>query len=84
VIDANGRVVPNAEFPLQFSIGGNGEIAATGNANPSGMASMQQPQHKTFRGKCLVIVRPKGSGSITLKAIATGLTSAQIVISTKQ
>ena len=84
VIDANGRVVPNAEFPLHFSIGGNGEIAATANADPSGMASMQQSQHKTFRGKCLVIVRPKGkSGSITLKAIATGLAPAQIVISTK-
>ncbi|MEO6733833.1 MAG: glycoside hydrolase family 2 TIM barrel-domain containing protein [Ferruginibacter sp.] len=84
VIDANGRVVPNVELPLHFSINGSGEIAATGNANPSGMASMQQPQHKTFRGKCLVIVRPKGkSGSITLKATATGLAPAQIVISTK-
>jgi beta-galactosidase len=84
VIDANGRIVPNAELPLNFSINGSGEIAATGNANPSGVASMQQPQHKTFRGKCLVIVRPKGkSGTITLKATATGLAPAQIVISTK-
>jgi beta-galactosidase len=83
VIDANGRVVPDAELPLHFIINGNGEIAATGNANPSDMASMQQPQHKTFRGKCLVIVRPMGkSGSITLKATASGLAPAQVVIST--
>ena len=84
VIDAKGRVVPDAELPLHFSIGGNGEIIATGNADPAGMASMQQPQHKTFRGKCLVIVRPKGkSGSIILKAKTAGLAPAQVVISTK-
>ena len=27
---------PNATLPLHFSINGNGEIIATGNANPSG------------------------------------------------
>ena len=31
--------------------------------------SMQQPQHKTFEGKCLIIVQPKSTaGKITLKA----------------
>jgi beta-galactosidase len=83
VIDANGQVVPNAELLMHFSTTGNGEIAATGNANPSGVASMQQPEHKTFRGKCLAIVRPMGeSGTITLKATADGLTPAQVVIQT--
>ena len=84
MIDANGQVVPNAELLLHFSISGNGEIIATGNANPSDVASMQQPQHRTFKGKCLVIVRPKGSaGKIILKAEAEGLKEAQIIISTQ-
>ncbi|MBI3717955.1 MAG: glycoside hydrolase family 2 protein [Sphingobacteriales bacterium] len=84
VVDANGNLVPDAAFLLHFSVSGNGKIIATGNANPSGVESMQQPQHKTFKGKCLAIVQPKGaSGNIILKATGDGLTSAQIVISTK-
>jgi len=84
IIDANGNVVPNAELLLHFSVSGNGKIIATGNANPSGVESMQQPQHKTFNGKCLAIVQPKGNaGKIVLKAEATGLKETQIIINTQ-
>ncbi len=84
VVDANGNVVPYAEVPLNFNIEGNGKIIATGNANPGDMESMQQPQHKTFRGKCLVIVRPDGkSGNVTLKAAGNGLTPGQVVITAR-
>jgi beta-galactosidase len=84
VVDANGNVVPYAELPLKFNIEGNGKIIATGNANPSDMESMQQPQHNTFRGKCLVIIRPDGkSGNVTIKAAGNGLTPGQVVITTR-
>jgi beta-galactosidase len=84
VIDENGRLVPNAVLPLRFSISGNGEIIATGNANPSDAESMQQPQHKTFEGKCLIIIHPKGNaGTIKLKAEAEGLTAGEVVIVSK-
>ena len=84
VVDAKGQLVPDAEMLLHFDTTGNGEIIATGNANPSGVESMQKPQHKTFRGKCLVIVRPTGkSGTILLKATANRLRSAQVIIATR-
>lgn len=84
VVDVQGNVVPYAELPLDFNIEGNGKIIATGNANPGDMESMQQPQHKTFRGKCLVIIRPDGkSGNITLKAAGNGLTPGQVVITAR-
>lgn len=84
IVDANGRLVPGASIPLQFSIAGNGEIAATASANPTDMQSFQRPEHRTFRGKCLVIVRPKGNGGkITLKAKGEGLTEGQIMIEAK-
>jgi beta-galactosidase len=84
VVDADGNVVPYAELPLNFNIEGNGKIIATGNANPSDMESMQHPQHKTFRGKCLVIIRPDGkSGNVTLKAVGNGLTPGQVVINAR-
>jgi beta-galactosidase len=84
VIDANGNLVPDAELLLHFSVSGNGKIIATGNANPAGVESMQQPQHKTFKGKCLVIIQPKGNaGKIVLNAEATGLKETQIIINTQ-
>jgi len=76
--------VPGASIPLQFSIAGNGEIAATASASPNDMQSFQKPEHRTFRGKCLVIVRPKGKvGKIILQAKGGGLAEGQIVIEAK-
>jgi beta-galactosidase len=84
VVDAKGNLVPDAEFLLHFTVNGNGKIIATGNANPSGVESMQQPQHKAFHGKCLAIIQPKGNaGKITLKAEAIGLKETEIIINTQ-
>ncbi|HEU5052324.1 MAG TPA: glycoside hydrolase family 2 TIM barrel-domain containing protein [Hanamia sp.] len=83
VVDEKGNVVPDAIIPLQFSIEGPGKIIATGNANPSDMESFQQPQHKTFRGKALMIVQPKKAGTIRLKATAKGLKSGELVVEAK-
>jgi beta-galactosidase len=45
------------------------------------MQSFQKPEHRTFRGKCLVIVRPKGGvGKVTLKAKSDGLADGQLLI----
>jgi beta-galactosidase len=84
VIDENGHVVPDATIPVQFVITGQGELAGVGNANPADMASFKQPRRKTFRGRCLVILRPRGkAGSISLEASAAGLEKARITITTK-
>lgn len=84
VTDERGQLVPNAELPIQFSISGAGQIAGVGSGNPTDVASFQRPEHKTWRGKCLVIVRPTGkAGSISLQATANGLTAARVVLSTK-
>ena len=81
IVDDKNNVVPNATVPVEFSISGAGELAAVGNANPSEMASFHQPIRNTFRGKCLVILRPKGdAGDITLEAKSRGLQSAKIIV----
>jgi beta-galactosidase len=84
VVDEKGRLVPDVTLPIYFSTIGNGEIMATGNANPADMESFQKPEHKTFQGKCLVIVRPKGNaGKIILRAEAEGLAAGEVVIETR-
>lgn len=84
VLDAKGQLVPDATLPLHFSTSGNGEIIATASACPNCMESFQKPEHKTFEGKCLIIVRPKGNaGKITLKAEGEGLQADEVVIEMK-
>lgn len=81
IVDENNQVVPTANVPIKFSISGEGELAGVGSANPTEMASFQQPVRNTTNGKCLAILRPKGKkGNIVLKASSNGLTAAQIVI----
>jgi beta-galactosidase len=81
IVDANGRLVPDSWVSLQFSIEGNGEIMATASASPNDMQSFQKSEHRTFRGRCLVIVRPKGGvGKTILKAKGDGLADGQEVI----
>jgi beta-galactosidase len=84
LVDVNGIRNPKAENVVQFEIEGAGTIIGVGNANPVSLESYQLPQRKTWQGRCLVIVKSKReAGSITLKASAEGLGSAQSVIAVK-
>jgi beta-galactosidase len=85
VTDKKGNVVPNAIIPVQLITSGPGEIAAAGNANPSDASGFQNPGCNTYRGRGLVIVRPKGpEGKIVLRAKAPGLKPAKITVITKK
>jgi beta-galactosidase len=81
VVDDAGELVPDAVAPVSFSISGAAEIAAAGNANPKDVYSFRQLRLKTFRGRCLAIVRPKGApGTARLRAEAPGLAAANAAI----
>lgn len=84
VVDGKGNRVPNAVIPVRFSINGAGELAATGSSAPNDATSFREPLRKTYEGRCLVILRPKGdAGKITLTAEAEGLKVANIVVRTR-
>jgi beta-galactosidase len=84
IVDAEGNLVANADdVQVSFRISGNGEIAGVGSGSPTDMSSFQQPRKKSWQGKCLAIVRPKGApGKIVLTATAEGLKEAVIEIIT--
>lgn len=83
VADENGNVIPNADIPVNFTISGEGELAAAGNASPNQMTSFRQPKCKLYQGKAIVIIRPSGkAGTITLKAESGGLIPASVVVTT--
>jgi beta-galactosidase len=83
ITDNQGNVIPDATIPVTFTVSGVGEIAGSGNANPTDMESFNNTVCKTYRGKALAILRPledKKSGTITLKGEADGLETGEVVI----
>ena len=75
------RLFRTAEVPVHFTVTGAGELAATGSAAPNDASSFRVPLRKTYQGRCLAILRPKGdAGKITLKAEADGLKAATITV----
>lgn len=83
VLDANGRVVPDANTLIHFSISGDGVLAGVANGDPTSHASEVADQREAFRGLAMVLARANAHpGSITVDAKADGLTPAHIVIST--
>jgi len=84
ITDEAGNLVSDAVLPLQFAVEGAGELAAVENGNPTDMKSFLQPKVNSFKGKCLVILRPTGtSGEIKLKAESAGLESKELHLSAK-
>lgn len=85
IIDADGNVVPNADdITVNFSISGNAEIAGVGSGSPTDLSGFRQPYKKSWQGRCLAIVRPKGGpGIIMLTAKSDGLQQAVAVIVAK-
>ncbi len=84
VTDENGELVPDANLPVQFTISGAGELAGVENGNPSDMKSFRTPKVTSFKGKCLVILRPSGvAGEIKLTAQSEGLEGTELVVVTK-
>ncbi|MDI1248312.1 MAG: DUF4982 domain-containing protein, partial [Lacunisphaera sp.] len=83
IADEKGRLIPNAALPVNFTISGEGELAAAGNARPDQPVSFQKTECLTFRGKALVILRASTkAGTITLKAESEGIEAAVVQIMT--
>ena len=76
VVDKDGNRCPWAENQLLFSATGGAEVVATDNGNQTSMERFTAPQRKAFFGRCMVVVRGKG----TLRAQAIGLPMASVVL----
>jgi beta-galactosidase len=79
--DDAGNPIEDGVAEIQFSVEGQGELAAVGSANPHEMASYHQAHSTTFHGRCLAILKPTGEkGVITLEARGVDLRSGSISI----
>jgi beta-galactosidase len=80
VIDSNGQLVPQNSISVKLILSGNGELAASGNANPKDMASVNRTQINTYNGRAQAIIRPSGSGQVKLIAESQGLKTGELKI----
>jgi beta-galactosidase len=82
VIDEDGRLVPDADNHIEFTLEGPGEIVATDNGDPADFTPFPSNQRKVFNGLALAIVRwkPGQTGTITLHVTSPGLKGASLNI----
>jgi beta-galactosidase len=92
VVDAAGRVAksfsPDSSKKIKFSLAGQGKLIGKGNGDPSNHEhdkpeSTKSGSHSIFNGLArLVVQSTHDAGSITVKAEADGLKSAELTIQT--
>ena len=81
IVDAEGRMHPDADGEVYFTVKGEGSLAAVGSADPQSTERYRGNQRKTYRGRCLTVVKSNGKpGEIHLRAQADGLEGAEIIV----
>ena len=82
IVDAQGRVVPEANQSVKFELTGPGAIIGLNNGDPTCHESEKGNQHTVFHGLAQVMLQSAfdGEGKLTLHATSDGLTSADVVI----
>lgn len=88
VVDRQGRLVPDANNLVRFSLQGDAKIIGVGNGNPSSHEPDKYSgdngwERKLFNGHCQVILQGgKTKGNIKFEAISANLQSGSTVLRT--
>jgi beta-galactosidase len=83
VLDAAGRLCPNADNLVHFDLSGPASLAGVGNGNPISHEDFQTPERKAFHGLCLAIVKAgREPGTVRLGASSAGLKADAVEIQT--
>jgi beta-galactosidase len=84
ILDAQGRLVPDADHDVAFQIQGEGKIIGLDNGNPVSHEDFKGGHRKAFAGLCLAIVQSTAKpGQIRVAATSPGLRPGDITIATK-
>ncbi len=81
IIDAAGRVMPDADRTLTFRLSGPGEIIAVGSPDPINAEDYRGNMRTTHRGRALVVVKTSGKpGTLRLTAEGEGVPKGEVEI----
>ncbi len=81
ITDEYGRLVPNQDCIVDFTVEGEGKLIGVGNGNPLSHEHDKEPQRKTFHGMCQAIIQStNNSGIISITAKSKGIESHVLTI----
>jgi beta-galactosidase len=81
ILDAKGRLVPDANNQVRFQLSGGGRILGVGNGNPSDHDPDRASERNAFHGHCIAIIQAGSKPeSLELSAGSPGLKSNSIDI----
>ncbi len=84
IADSEGRLCPDADPLVRFSVSGAGGIAGVDNGNPVSHEYFNRDHRKAFHGLCLAVIRSNGdAGEIRISAESEGLRTARVSITAK-
>lgn len=84
ILDAQGRLVPDAENELHFTVSGDGSLAGADNGYQAGLESFKSDYHAAYNGLCMAIVKAgKKAGKIIVYVRAEGLKGDVVEIACK-
>ena len=85
VTDKDGKLQPNAQNQLQFSVSGPGVIAGVDNADIKDLDPYYATSRKAWHGRALVVIRSTGNaGAVKLTVRSEGLPDAIATIDTEK
>ncbi len=84
ILDAQGRVVPDAANRVAFQLIGPGQILGVGNGNPADHDPDKAKNRKAFHGHCIAVIEAGSElGELTLTATSPGLLSDTVTLEVK-
>ena len=66
VVDSEGRIVPEAQQPLEVKVTG-GSLLGLGNANPRDNDPYYDTKHSTWNGRALAVIKPAKKGKTVVE-----------------
>jgi beta-galactosidase len=80
LVDAMGTVNTVSDRKVTVTVEGSGVLQGFGSGAPVNGESYTCAEHSTFEGRALAVIRPTGSGAITVSVRADGLPEEQITV----
>ena len=81
IVDAEGRVVPDAALPLTAKAEGPAELLGFGSGNPVTDENYTKGQFTSWHGSALAVLRQaEGTGAVTLRIETPSLPAAEITL----
>jgi hypothetical protein len=81
--DADGTIALGVDREVTVTVEGPGVLQGFGSAAPSTEESYLDGVHTTFDGRALAVVRPTGSGRITVTASAEGCAPVEVEVAAR-